>query len=277
MSDVQSPSSTGDVQTTSINRSWMIKMVIFTVVLLGFGLWGLYDATVAYPERGAQYADYAKYRYLDAAKLAGKLALTAEMGDPKARLAELDSKVRSGTEQEEHEWLTALSRIGKLNAESARIDSPNKTLDELSAKWSSMQHPPALAAYDLPLQWSFVLVGFGFGAVVIYNIMRSTSKRYSWEESATALTLPDGRRVTPDMLADVDKRKWHKYFCSLVFNDGAPSAEMDLLKYQGLEEWVLTLERVRFPDRAAEADALAAAEEAAPAQGETPVEGEGQA
>ncbi len=257
--------SASNVQTSSINRAWLVKMVIFTVVLLGFGLWGLYDAVLAYPSRGHEFADYAKWRYLDAAKTAGKIASTAEMGDPVARREALEAKApRADLEQAELDWLTALSRVGKLNPSETKIDGPNSVLDQLSVKWKSQQPPPPLQAYDLPLQWSFVVIGFGLGAVVIVNMLRSASRKYSWEPATTTLTLPDGRRVTPEMLADVDKRKWHKYFCTLVFNDGSPSAEMDLLKYQGLEEWVLTLERVRFPDRAAEAEAEAPATETEP-------------
>jgi hypothetical protein len=270
-------SSGAGVQTSTINRSWMVKMVIFTVVLFGFGLWGLYDATVAYPNRGIEYADSAKAKYLEAAKIAGKIAMTAEPGDPVARKRELEEKIRTDLEQTELDWLTGLSRVGRLNAEGVKIENPNATHDALKAKWAAQQAPPALAAYDVPLQWSFVAVGFGLGVVVLMNILRSMSKKYTWESATTTLTLPDGKRVTPEMLADVDKRKWHKYFCSLVFNDGAPSAEMDLLKYQGLEEWVLTLERVRFPERAAEAESEAASDAAGPAVGDPPSEGKEQA
>ena len=153
-----------EVQTSTINRSWMVKMVIFTVVLIGFGLWGLYDATMAYPARGNAHADYAKWRYLDAAKTAGKIGSTADAMEPVARKEALEAKVRSDLEQAELDWLTDLSRVGRLNAAETKIDSPNKALDELSAKWKSQQPPPPLAAYDLPLQWSFVVVGFGLGA-----------------------------------------------------------------------------------------------------------------
>jgi len=252
----------GEVLTSTINRSWLVKMVIFTVVLIGFGLWGLYDALVAYPNRGNAYAQYAKYRYLDAARTAGKINAAAEGGDPKARREALEAKMpRSDLEQAELDWLEALSRVGRLDASETKIESPNRTLDELAVQWRSQQSPPPLAAYDMPLQWSFVVVGFGLGLYVVMNIVKSGARKYRWEPAASALTLADGRRVTPEMLADVDKRKWHKYFCALVFLDGSPSAELDLLKYQGLEEWVLTMERVRFPERAAEADAAAAEEE----------------
>lgn len=248
MSDEQS--SQPAVQTSTLNRSWLVKMVIFTVVLFGFGLWGLYDATIAYPQRGAYYAEYAQWRFLDAAKLAGKINTATDIADPKARFDELSHKTRSDLEQAEMDWLESLQRIGQLDAEHTRIAGPNKLLDERAQRWKGQDQPKPLAAYDMPLQWSFVFIGFGLGVYVVFNIVRSASRRYTWEESACALTLPGGKRVTPEQLADVDKKKWHKFFCSLVFNDGSEPVELDLLKYSGVEEWVLTLERTRFPDRA---------------------------
>ncbi|HYC99958.1 MAG TPA: hypothetical protein VEB22_01925 [Phycisphaerales bacterium] len=265
MSDDQPVQTSDAVQTSTINRSWMVKMAIFTVVLFAFGLWGLYDALVAYPNRGNEYADYAKYKYLEAARSAGRIAATAEAPEPVARKEALEGKLRTDLENLEYEWLTALSRVGKLTPEGTQITSPNATLDELTKKWTTTQHPPPLDAFDLPLQWSFAVIGFGLGVMVGANIIKSTSRRYTWDERTNTLTLPGGRQVTPDQLADVDKRKWHKFFCSLVFNDGSPSVELDVLKYTGLEGWVLTMERVRFPERAAEAEAEAAAAEAAAA------------
>lgn len=241
-----------DVLTTSLNRPWLVKMVIFIVVLIAFGFWGLYDAMVAYPARGDAHAEYAQWQFLKAAKLAGKIGAAAEVTDPSGRYNELAAKLpRSDLEQAEYDWLLAQSRMGRLKPEYTKIDSPNAKLDELTAKWNGMQQPKPLEAYDLPLQWSFVAIGFGLGAFVIVNVLRSASKKYTWEPATNTLTLPDGRRVTPDDLADVDKRKWHKFFCALVFTDGSAPVELDVLKYGGLEEWVLTLERVRFPDRAA--------------------------
>lgn len=267
------PSTAADVQTSSLNRPWLVKMLIFIAVLIAFGFWGLYDAVVAYPARGDAHAEYAQWQFLKAAKLAGKIGAAADITDPSARFAELGAKLpRSDLEQAEYDWLLALSRMSRLKPESTRIDSPNAALDDLTKKWNGMQQPKPLEAYDLPLQWSFVVTGFGLAAFVIVNVLRSAAKRYTWEASTNTLTLPGGRRVTPDDLADVDKRKWHKYFCALVFTDGSAPVDLDVLKYGGLEEWVLTLERIRFPDRAV------VEEEAVPegaTEGDEAVEGNG--
>lgn len=256
----------GEVQTTTLHRPWVFKMVIFTLVTVGFGLWGLYDAVIAYPARGNSHAEYAEWQYLQAAKREGSLSAAAEgSGDPAARLDALKAKLpRKDLEQAEFDWLLSLSRMHRLNAGATKIESPNQRLDELTKKWSGIQQPLPLEAYDLPFQWSIVVVSFGLAAVVVANMVKSAAKKYSWEPASSTLTLPGDRRVKAEDLADVDKTKWHKYFCALTFTDGSAPVELDVLKYTGLEEWVLTLEQIRFPERAA-AEAEAPLETEAPA------------
>ena len=268
MSDDQAaPSSSSEVVTSSIHRPWLIKMVIGVVVVIAFGLWGLYDATVAYPALGQASAEHAEWKFLQAAKKDGRIASASDITDPVAAFAEVSAKLpRTDIEQAKYDWLLALSRIGKLKPEFTKIDSPNSRLDELTTKWNGLAQPKPLEAYDMPLQWGIVVAGFGFGVWFLWNIATSSAKRYSWEPATSTLTLPGGRRVTPNDLADVDKRNWHKYFCALVFTDGSAPVDLDVLKYSGLEEWVLTMERIRFPERAeAEAAAEAEAEAAAAA------------
>ena len=48
--------------TTRLNKPWLLKTLISAVVLVGFGLYGLYDATVAYPARGMRFASPAAVR-----------------------------------------------------------------------------------------------------------------------------------------------------------------------------------------------------------------------
>ena len=253
-------SSSSDVVTSSIHRPWLIKMVIGVVVVIAFGLWGLYDAMVAYPALGKASAEHAQWKYLQVAKSNGQISGTTEIADPEKTFAEVSAKApRTDLEQAQYVWLLALSRLGHLKPEYTRIDSPNSRLDELTQKWNTSDQPKALEAFDMPLQWGIVIGGFGFGVWFLWNIVASSAKRYTWEPATATLTLPGGRRVAPSDLADVDKRNWHKYFCSLVFTDGSAPVDLDVLKYTGLEEWVLTMERIRFPERA---EAEAAAEEA---------------
>ena len=42
---------------TSLERRWLVRMIVLFVLFGGFAVWGLYDATVAYPARGRAVAD----------------------------------------------------------------------------------------------------------------------------------------------------------------------------------------------------------------------------
>ncbi|MFT3683492.1 MAG: hypothetical protein QM783_00975 [Phycisphaerales bacterium] len=271
----------GEVVTTTLNRPWLAKMVIFVVVLGAFGLWGLYDAMIAYPNRGATHAEYAQWQYLQTAKNAGKLNSAAEgIKDPRARLDELSSKTRSDLEVVEYDWLTALSRLGRLKEAATPLENPNQKVDELTKKWSGISAKPVpLEYYDLPFQWSVAVVCFGLAAWVSVTVLRSAAKKYRWAPATQTLTLAEGREVRAADLADVDKRKWHKYFCSLVLTDGSVY-ELDVLKYTGLEDWVLELEQIRFPERAEQPEEQPASEGApsnqqSAAETSTEVDGQG--
>ena len=52
---------------SNINRPWLIRIVIITTCLLGYAGWSLYDAYVAYPERGEAYSSWAEWQYLSLA------------------------------------------------------------------------------------------------------------------------------------------------------------------------------------------------------------------
>ncbi|HHN78805.1 MAG TPA: hypothetical protein ENK11_09075, partial [Phycisphaerales bacterium] len=55
-----------DVPTKSIiSRPWLIRIVVILTVLVGYGLWSLYDGYVMYPKRGADYASSREWVYLD--------------------------------------------------------------------------------------------------------------------------------------------------------------------------------------------------------------------
>lgn len=126
----------GTIRST-IARPWLLRIVIITTVLLGYGLWSLHDAYVSYPERGADYASWAEQAYLHSARdvdesrehvgtfrraaiedPAGRLE---ELSDPQTHernLQDLNSSGRPKRAQMElalEEWLTALDRIGRLH------------------------------------------------------------------------------------------------------------------------------------------------------------------
>ena len=116
----------------------------------------------------------------------------------------------------------------------------------------------------MPVQWLFVVVGFGLGGYLVFLMVKckAQASRTKFESETQRLTVPSGASFTPADLEDVDKRLWHKYYVTMQLKDGSEH-KLDLLRYVPLEEWVLGMERTRFPERAAEEDKKAALEAAA--------------
>lgn len=133
--------------------------------------------------------------------------------------------------------------------------SPQALLNELNTLWGASNKPSPLSAYDMLFQWIFVVVGYVGGFWILMTILKSKAKarQITFEPESQRLGLPGGVSLVPADLQDIDKRKWHKFYCTLLTSDGG-AHELDLLRYTPLEEWVLAMEKTRFPERAAEAE-----------------------
>lgn len=256
------------MEQTQINPKWLWKMVIIAVFLVGFGAWGLYDATIAYPKRGINYAEYAEWEYLRTIKQADSAWDRAAVKDPAAELARLDERLRAKTnvsaiEKTRHEWLQALNVIGHLQPQLTDIADPIKRFDQLNTDWTTSSgtaksSPKKLAGWDIPVQWLITFLGFGLGLYLVGLILVVKRIRYGWEPASQTLTLPSGATLTPADIADFDKRKWHKYLIFLKIRPGVPQVggqelRFDLLRYARLEEWVLAMEKTAFPENQASA------------------------
>jgi hypothetical protein len=255
------PTSRPEVEVTSLNKGWLIKLVVIAVALLGLGCWGLYDALIAFPARGANHAEFTEWRYLQAANEAGRL-LTASDENPgesltrlrtdRNRLRDRLAETPEGTlayretamDLAKFEWLTSLSRIGRVNTDYTTFEQPRDRLDELTQEWETRTQPKPLAAYDIPSQWVFVVCGFGGFGWIALIILRAKGVQYSYKPATLELTLPSGRSFTPSQISEVDKRKWHKFFVTLRFKEGAGApVTLDLLRHKPLEDWILEMEK----------------------------------
>lgn len=142
--------------------------------------------------------------------------------------------------------------------------SPQLLLNELGNFWSASEQPTPLSAFDLPVQWLFVVIGFGLGAYLVFLMLKckALAMQHRFDAGEQRLTIPGGASMVPADLEDVDKRLWHKYFVTLITKDGA-AHKLDLLRYVPLEQWVLAMEETRFPERVAEEKKRKAEAEAA--------------
>jgi hypothetical protein len=268
----QSQTPTNPSQRTRLGSKWLAKTMIFLIILLAFGCWGLWDATVVYPKRGIEFAERAKLQYLAACQGAGSI-FGASIADPVSTYARVKepetlranraaaqdpgnpAQARALAEERLYEWLDGLDTIGRLTPEFTRIEQPDKELERLDAIWKTRGQPKPLAKWDLPVQWLFVIVGIGGGLALAFLVLRVKSRTYGWEPAEQRLFLADGSSLVPADIAEFDKRKWDKFLIFLKVKpghrpNGGREIRLDLLRYVPLEEWVLAMERTAYPEHA---------------------------
>jgi hypothetical protein len=277
---------------STLNRPWVLKMLIFIVVVLAFGTWGLYDAMIAYPARGEKYADWAQWQYLQASVQAdqeefGWTLNNASVTDPVAELEHLKSEEESARNQEAAQnpdsrshkravakitrgnWLEGLKLIGKLDAEHTTIENPRQRLESLQTTWSSSTQPKPLHRLDIPMQWGIMAVCYAVGLYLIVLFLRVATKSYTWDPAEQRLTLPGGASLVPADLAEVDKRKWDKFIVFLKVREGhdklgAQEVRIDTYRHANVEGWILEMERTAFPPEEGDDDTTTPADDQRP-------------
>lgn len=248
---------------TRLERRWVLRMVLIAVFFAGFSLWGLYDATVAYPARGREVADSYLLEVLKL-KYDQPAYLTAEVGtaDPRAELARLSEKAdahsASDFDTAKFRWLDALRLVRALDTEHTTIVNPAAKRQELTA--AAAARPPGqsakpLSPWDIPAQW-LIFLSCAVIAVWMFTLVLITRARtYTWDAAALRLGLPGGHSLTPADIRDFDKRKWHKFIVFLGIKPehptlGGRSVKLDLYCHTDLEAWVLEMEKVVNPSAA---------------------------
>jgi hypothetical protein len=258
---------TANPLSTSTNKAWRRKMIIFALILVGLGLYGLFDAAYAYPRRGYRAAESLERDYLKYLSDASRLSDTAaSIDDPAAELSRT-AAATSGGDVLVQRWLTQLAFVNKLTPEHTKIpradffaDGASKggPIESAAARLEALRaapHAEPLQSYDIPVQWLICLVGFLWGAYILGLLARVARRSYSWDPVAKRLTIPGGISFTPADILEIDKRKWHKFFVTLTLKPdhpqlGGKALELDLLRFVPLEDWVLEMERIAFPEDA---------------------------
>ncbi|GJQ29066.1 MAG: hypothetical protein HBSAPP03_09500 [Phycisphaerae bacterium] len=264
------PAPAGEVQHSKVSRKWTLKMVAIAVFLAGFGLWGLYDATVAYPRRGERASEYLEFQYLENFKQARPpLDHRAGIADPANELQRLRGGAPSDlADRAAKTWLESLVLIGRLDGPTATsiprtdfrgssvadAETRRRELEQKFTTGGQAQAPSPLSKWDIPVQWIITAAGLGLGLWMLLLIIRVRTKSFAFEPGSMRLTLPGGASFTPADIEDVDKRKWHKFYVTVKIKPGhgtlgGKDVELDLLRYEPVEEWVLAMERAAFPDR----------------------------
>ncbi len=241
---------------TKASPKWLGKQVIFIMAICGFAAWAFYDASIAYPKRGEQAADFLKLQYVKAVLAPGVLE-RATVDDPEAELAKLHER-EAGTlspiQKGRMEWLEALRNAGKLDKQHAQIPDAAATRDALEKRFTKAdQAPKALSRFDIPVQWGIAIGCGAIGAAMIAVLFRTVGTAYTFDPATQTLTLPGGgASITPGDVELFDKRKWDKFLVFLKIKPGShPLAgrevRLDLLRHVPLEDWILEMEKTAFP------------------------------
>lgn len=258
---------------TTINRKWSIKQIIYGLVGLFMTGFFLVDGAVRYPARGAEAAEYLEFQYLQVYdKERGGIATLTGIDDPASRLAQLDEKFRTAgkldaTEQAQKDWLDNLKLINRLSPEATaiprtnfkdakKVESAPQRLESLTKAWTlgdgnTRKSPTPLSAFDIPSQWVGMVISGIISLWVGVVFLRVRSRIYRWDPATMSLTLPGGV-ITPSDIAEFDKRKWDKFYVTIKIKPehaelGGKAIELDLLRYEPLEAWILAMERSAFP------------------------------
>jgi len=248
---------------TTLSRSWITRMIVMIAAAFGLGLWGLYDATVAYPNRGEVAAEQLEKGYLELAETKMKLS-SSGVNDPAAEHQRLQNKVTNELDQARLAWLDALAIIGRLSPEYTsfpREGGPadaRSRLDELTAKFNTQVAPKSLHKYDVLVQWVIFGIGCGLGLVMVLHVAKTSAVKYRWDPDQLRLSLPGGKSIACDDVEMFDRRKWHKFIMFAMIKPdhaelGGKEMKFDLLKYSPLETWVLEMEAVVSPPEEDEA------------------------
>ena len=260
-----------DCAKAPLNPKWSIKLFIITFFVIGFGAYGLYDATIVYPARGERFADWAKWQYLDAAKNAGSedfgiFERKSSVIDPVAEFAKLndpETKNRNAIDAQNqssarnlratmyntrYQWLNALKIVGQLTPENTVIDNPGDALTQGRAKWtSSITQPKPLKSYDIPSQWLIMILCWGIGFWMLINIIKVIRQKFSWDADSMTLTVPGAIAITPENIDEVDKRKWDKFIVFIKLNTthgshAGKEIKVDTYQHALVEDWILAME-----------------------------------
>lgn len=265
---------------TRLSPRWVRKTVIIIAVLLAFGAWGLLDAIKFYPARGANVAEYREFKYLEQyiAKR-GFFDAGVTVADPRAEYQRLEAQgegraLADPVEETRRQWYESLERIGKLDGSQTtwprddfrgeRVADAQTRFEVLRDAWTRVpaggdpkavrKAPKALAAWDIPSQWGIMAICWGIAAYMSVMFLQGAGKKYRFDPATERLTLADGTSLVPADVEEFDKRRWSKFYVYLKVapshpQHGGKEIELDLYRYEPLEEWILAMERTRFPDR----------------------------
>ena len=266
-----------ETQHAKLSPRYWIKQAIIIVVVAALGVWGFYDGFILYPQQAKRFAQWAEWEYLDflrnpPAGTVGANLGVASIPDPQDTFERLGepgyNRSPEGIDDYRGNWLDALAIINHLdpqyteypreNPDEGVVGTPFERHDQLQEIWGQTDRgnaPKRRSRFDIMAQYPIFLVGVGLALYFGYGLIRAVATRYAWEPNTKRITLPGGIQVTPEQVAEFDKSQWHKFYVLLHLTQDHPThagkaIKVDLYRHQPVEDWILEMERERFPEQA---------------------------
>lgn len=267
-----------ETQNASLSPRYWIKQVVIIVVVAALGAWGFMDGFVWYPADAVRFAQWSEWEYLDfldsppPGASAGANLGVASIPDPVdeyERLGNPDYNRNPATLADVRgNWLDALGIAGMLdskyteyprkNEKEGTVGSAFEHLATLRETWGDVDRsnaPKRRSRFDIMAQYPIFLIGTGLALYFGYGLFRAVGTRYAWDPGTKRITLPGGIEVKPDQVDEFDKSQWHKFYVVLNLAEDHPThagkgIKVDLYRHRGVEDWILEMERERFPEQA---------------------------
>lgn len=266
-------------QNATLSPRYWIKQVVIIAAVAALGVWGFVDGFILYPAQAVKFAQWTEWEYLSfldnppPAASAGVNLGVASIPEPEDAYERLGSpsynRNPATMEDVRGNWLDALNIAGRLdsqyttypreNDDEGQVGTAFERLAELRETWGDVDRanaPKRRSRFDIKAQYPIFLVGAGLALYFSYGLIRAVGTRYAWDPDAKKITLPGGIEVKPEHVAEFDKSQWHKFYVVLHLNETHPThagknIKVDLYRHQGVEDWILEMERERFPEQAA--------------------------
>ena len=234
--------------TARINPEYAIRTAAVALMLLGFGLWALYDGCVAYPRTNQEFATV-RAELLNLGGTPETLLLADNNGvrpiDRAYQAQGLKASKKPVKELEEIKEKTALAK----GVDSARVrDTQLRLVQERLAQ-------PLHSPNDILVQFAMVAVFAPLGLFFLFRVLIRASRRYAAGDDGL-----HGFRAAPvpyDALVGLDKARWHSKGIAriAVEKNGRPAwLILDDWHYRGMTAILAEIER-RRPDLATAAEA----------------------
>jgi len=200
--------------TTKLATRYWLKTIIMSVVCIVLGFWGIWDYTVAIPER-----EEAAMRSLVLKVVNGALITERGSGERFEAGVLVDLALETANDRPVIEstgkqmdlgntagWITSLELFQQaLSGGDLDTQAESVVLIEDGLNQYGSVTPPS--KYDRPMQWAFILcLPFGFYYLWGYVKMSAKAKKYCLNDAGDLAT-PEGSWTSGEII-DIDMSKW---------------------------------------------------------------------